>query len=131
MTEAEGPEDGTVPAGCPPQPAGGAQGPGDRVMERLNENVVKLAERLERMNLADYLELTRRPARMFWVNFLSGLARGVGIFLGAGVMGALTLAAVTALVYWLLNFFNMLPVVGQLARAGMDAAGDFISAHGK
>jgi len=95
----------------------------------LNRNVVRLAKRMESSNLEDYIDLANRPLRMAWNNFLSGLARGVGLFIGAGAMGALTLAVVTVLLVWLLNFLNMFPVVGDLARALQDVFRDFMAHH--
>ena len=103
----------------------------ERAAEKLNKNMAKLAERLERMNLAQYIELTNRPLKMVWVNFLSGLARGVGMFLGAGVMGALTIAIVTAVTYYLLNFFNMIPVIGEISKVVLNVIRDFIATHKK
>ncbi|BDG60726.1 DUF5665 domain-containing protein [Caldinitratiruptor microaerophilus] len=70
-------------AGC--RGAGGRTGPG------LEERVERLAVALERMNLADYADLTRRPWRLFWVNFAAGTARGLGMAFGFTVVAAAVL----------------------------------------
>ena len=95
----------------------------------LNRNVAKLAARLEAANLQDYIDLANRPVRMMWNNFLSGLARGVGMFVGAGTMGALSIAIVGVLLVWLLNFLNMIPVIGDLTSALQSVFKDFMSQH--
>jgi len=106
------------------------KGSGKRnAMATLNRNVAKLAARLEAANLQDYIDLANRPVRMMWNNFLSGLARGVGLFLGAGAMGALTIAVVGALLVWLLNFLNMIPVLGDLAGSLQSIFRDFLQKH--
>jgi len=95
----------------------------------LNRNVARLAARLEAANLQDYIDLANRPVRMMWNNFLSGLARGVGMFVGAGTMGALSIAIIGVLVVWLLNFLNMIPVLGDLTSALQSIFKDFMQQH--
>ncbi len=51
----------------------------------------RLAQYLEKMNVAEYVELMQRPARMLFLNFAAGLARGLGIAIGATLIFALML----------------------------------------
>jgi hypothetical protein len=51
----------------------------------------RLAQYLEKMNVAEYIELMQRPARMLFLNFAAGLARGLGIAIGATLIFALML----------------------------------------
>ncbi len=102
-----------------------------KLLRTLNRNIQRLALRLEAANLQDYIDLTHRPFRMMWINFLSGLARGIGMFIGAGAMGAVALALFTVITVWALHFLNMLPVVGDLSNAIGDVIRDFLSAHKK
>ena len=95
----------------------------------LHRNMARLAARLEAANMQDYIDLTNRPVRMMWNNFLSGLARGVGMFVGAGAMGALIIAVVGILTVWVLNFLNMVPVLGDLAAALQSVFKDFMQQH--
>jgi Domain of unknown function (DUF5665) len=46
---------------------------------------------LQASELAALSELLHSRWKMLWVNFLAGLARGVGFFLGASLVGALLL----------------------------------------
>ncbi len=100
-----------------------------QLLRSLNRNVVRLASRLEADNVAAFVALSQRPLRMMWVNLLAGLARGVGIFLGAGVMGAMALALVTGLTYYVLEISDMIPVVSDFVRSIQGFLGDFVSRH--
>lgn len=101
----------------------------ERLLETLNANVLKLALRLEQTNLADYVELTRKPGKMMWTNFLAGMARGIGLFVGGGIMGAVTLALLTWSVYHLLKVFDMIPVVNELSKMLTKAFNAFLQQH--
>lgn len=101
------------------------------LMRRLNRNIARLASRLEAAQFAAYAELAQKPGKLLWRNFLAGLSRGVGVFLGAGAMGALTLAVVSAVVYWLLKVFDMFPLVSDLSGAIRDTLNEFLSQHKK
>lgn len=46
--------------------------------------------------------------RLIWTNFVKGLAYGLGIFL-AGTL-------VVAIVIWILNLFNNVPLIGPLVQ---------------
>lgn len=82
-------------------------GDGPDRSDRLEAQVAQLARVLERSNVVDYLALTQRPWRLFWVNFLAGAARGLGIAFGLAVLSALLLSLLkTALVH-------NLPVIGE------------------
>lgn len=57
------------------------------IMVKLEE----LADRIQDINIAEYIELVRSPRRMLFINFISGLSRGLGIAIGATVLGAIFL----------------------------------------
>ncbi|MGE5654166.1 MAG: DUF5665 domain-containing protein [Bacillota bacterium] len=57
----------------------------------LGEKVARLTQAMEAVNLAEYVELVRSPWRMAWINFVAGLARGVGIAIGFTLLAALVL----------------------------------------
>lgn len=54
--------------------------------------VDRIAKIVERMNLGDYIGLLQRPGRLLWLNFLAGLARGLGTILGATLLVSLIVA---------------------------------------
>lgn len=57
----------------------------------LGEKIAKLTQAMEAVNLAEYVELVRSPWRMAWINFVAGLARGVGIAIGFTLLAAVVL----------------------------------------
>ena len=85
--------------------------PGEnKAKEKLVDKAEELVYYLERMRLVDYIALLNRPWRLMWVNFLAGMARGVGIAIGGALLAAL--------VIFLLN---------ELAILNLPVIGDFIA----
>lgn len=76
----------------------------------LLERIGELSQRMEKFNLAEYINLLNNPRRYLMVNFLSGLFRGFGIALGMTLLGALIL--------WFLQ---------RLVRLNLPLIGDFIA----
>ena len=63
----------------------------------LEKKIDELHERLVRdkhSELYGVLDILGNKRRLMWLNFLAGLARGVGFFLGVTLIGALLLAGV-------------------------------------
>ncbi|MCL6560235.1 MAG: DUF5665 domain-containing protein [Firmicutes bacterium] len=46
---------------------------------------------MEKMKLAEYVRLLENPWRLMYINFIAGLARGVGIAVGFTILGAIVL----------------------------------------
>ncbi|SHJ96672.1 DUF5665 domain-containing protein [Desulforamulus aeronauticus] len=72
----------------------------------LQDRIDVLAKNMEKMKLAEYVELLGDTKRLLWVNFISGIARGLGIAIGFTILGAVILFFMKKLV--MLN----LPVIG-------------------
>lgn len=83
-------------------------------MEEHNENsllqkqIKELSDRLESMRIAEYINLLQKPLRIIYLNFLGGVARGLGIVVGATIIFALLIDILSRLI--VLN----LPVIGDL-----------------
>lgn len=60
--------------------------------------IEKLADRLERMRLGDYVTNLNKTSRVLWLNFVSGIARGVGLTIGATLVIAIIFKIISALV---------------------------------
>ncbi len=90
-----------------PEAAVGSKMPGDPG-DSLSERVAKLTFAMEKMNLAEYTTLLQSPARLIWVNFMAGSARGLGIGFGFAVLTALLLFIMRGLM------MANLPVIGDL-----------------
>jgi hypothetical protein len=81
--------------------------PSTILMEALKQKVEELSLHLERMKLAEYVELINNPKRLLFINFIAGLARGLGIAVGFALLGAVVIYILQRLV--VLN----LPVVSD------------------
>jgi hypothetical protein len=67
-------------------------------IKALEKRVHQLAINIEKMKLAEYVHLLESPWKLLWVNFTSGVARGVGIGVGFAVLGALVIYILKSLV---------------------------------
>lgn len=63
----------------------------NRLLKILEERVAVLAVNMEKMKLAEYVKLLDQPWRLMYVNFIAGVARGVGIAVGFTILGAVLL----------------------------------------
>ncbi|MDN5345287.1 MAG: hypothetical protein PWQ18_1401 [Clostridia bacterium] len=70
--------------------------------------VQQLITTIEKANVAEWVELYRRPGRLLYLNFAAGVARGLGIAIGFTILGAIVIYIIRELA--LLN----LPVIGKL-----------------
>ena len=75
--------------------------------EVIADQLSKLASRLESMRVAEYMELLEKPGRLILINFIAGIARGLGIAIGTTVVFALLLEGLRRLI--LLN----IPCIGS------------------
>jgi hypothetical protein len=57
----------------------------------LEEKLEQIALKLEKMKIAEYIELLNNPKRLLWVNFIAGLARGLGTAIGLTILFAIVL----------------------------------------
>lgn len=73
----------------------------------LKGQIERLAIQLERAQFAEYVQLLNRPTRLFFINFFSGIARGVGSGLGFTVVLAVLLMLLQRLAVL------HLPLIGQ------------------
>ncbi|GMA99668.1 hypothetical protein PIPA1_24680 [Pelosinus sp. IPA-1] len=57
----------------------------------VHKQLEKLVRHLESLRIAEYMELLERPGKLILINLIAGLARGLGIAIGATVIFALVL----------------------------------------
>jgi hypothetical protein len=62
---------------------------------------------MEKMKLAEYVNLLENPRRLLYINFIAGVARGLGIAVGFAILGAVIIYVLQRIVA--LN----LPVIGK------------------
>jgi hypothetical protein len=58
------------------------------VVDQLQEKIDRVAERLERAQIAEYVQLMNSPRKLIMHNLLAGTARGVGIAIGFTIFSA-------------------------------------------
>ena len=87
-------------------------GPG--LINSLMERIEQLSLNLERMKLAEYVEMLNRPWRLFINNFVSGLAQGGGFAIGFTILSAVVLILLQRLV--LLNLPGMSSFIAEIVR---------------
>jgi Domain of unknown function (DUF5665) len=72
----------------------------------------KVAVFMEQSRLGSYVDLMNRPGRLIWLNFLAGLARGIGIFVGGGLVGAIVLLIMVRVLRETVQTLGGLPWIG-------------------
>lgn len=77
-------------------------------VRKLNERMDKIAMFLEDIRLADILQNYTAPRKLVWINFLAGLARGLGLTIGTAI--------VLALLGSLLSQFLSIPIIGDYIK---------------
>jgi len=78
-----------------------------KLIKELYHKIEGLSIQIEKLNLAEYLDLLRNPRRLIITNFLAGLARGFGMAVGFTLLGAL-------LIYFLQYLMILrLPLIGD------------------
>ena len=76
----------------------------------LTEKIDKLALDMEKSRFRDYITYLEKPRKLFFPNFLAGLARGFGASVGFTLLAAL-----------------LLYVLQKIVRLNLPIIGDFIS----
>lgn len=61
-------------------------------VRELKESLMELIGDFHKLGIAEYVEMVKSPKRMLYVNFLAGLARGLGVVVGATLLGAIFLS---------------------------------------
>ncbi len=76
-------------------------------LKKFDARIRKLARYMERWRLDDFVQYINSPLRLLYVNFLAGLARGLGMAIGFTVLGALFLYFLFIVAEW------NLPIIGE------------------
>ncbi|AEE91626.1 conserved protein of unknown function [Tepidanaerobacter acetatoxydans Re1] len=78
----------------------------EKIFEDLSQKIDELSIRIEKLNLAEYLEILRDPKKVLYVNFLGGIARGFGMAVGFTLLGAFVIYILQRMV------ILKLPIIG-------------------
>jgi len=73
-----------------------------------------LVSRLENSGIAEYVKLSQRTGKILWLNFISGIARGLGFTIGASIV----LAVVCKIISYIISM--NIPYLTELLRELME-----------
>lgn len=59
--------------------------------EKVIKSLEKLADRLEALQIASYIELLEKPRKLIVTNFVAGIFRGLGFALGTTIVFAIVI----------------------------------------
>lgn len=76
-------------------------------MNSINEKLNQILSKIEKAQIAEYIQLVKNPKRMLFINFVSGLARGFGLAIGFFILGAIMVWFLGRLAVW------NIPIVGD------------------
>ncbi|CCJ33396.1 MULTISPECIES: DUF5665 domain-containing protein [Caloramator] len=78
------------------------------------ELIKNLSLQLERAKIGDYVDLMQNPTRLILLNFISGIARGVGIGIGFTILSAFIIYVLQRLV--MLNLPLISGIISEIIR---------------
>ncbi len=76
-------------------------------IDKLKSHIQSLADTMDKMRLAEYVEYLNNTKRLLIVNFIGGLFRGFGMAIGFSILGAVFIYILRRLV--MMN----LPIIGD------------------
>ncbi len=79
----------------------------NRQISLLSKKIQELSNNIEKAKIAEYINLMEDPKRLLILNFVAGLARGLGLAVGFSILGAIAILVLRRLV--VLN----LPLIGD------------------
>lgn len=68
--------------------------------EKTVNSLEKLANRLESMQIARYLEVLEKPRKLIVTNFIAGIARGLGFAIGTTIIFAIVIEVLRRIILW-------------------------------
>jgi len=79
------------------------------LLQILNDRVLKLADAIERTRIDEYTSMITRPWKFFFINFMAGIFRGLGMAVGMTLIAAVLLYILAKI---LVNMVD-LPIIGM------------------
>ena len=78
-----------------------------------------LLERLDNAGLAEYVKLSQQTGKILWLNFLSGIARGLGFSIGATLVLAVVYKILARIISMNIPYLTeLLEQVMSMAKGG-------------
>ena len=85
----------------------GGTGGNPEILDKLNRKIDEIILAMEKLGIAEYVNMLNNPRRLFFINFWSGLVRGFGMAIGFTILAALVIYILQKLV-----ILNM-PLIGR------------------
>lgn len=79
----------------------------DRQTNLIEKKLNNILLKLENIKIAEYIELVNNTRRLLFLNFISGIARGLGAAFGFVVLGAVMIWLLGRMAVW------NIPIVGD------------------
>ena len=78
-----------------------------------------LLQRLDNAGLTEYVKLSQKTGKILWLNFLSGIARGLGFSIGATLVLAIVYKILTRIISMNIPYLTeLLQQVMSMAKGG-------------
>ena len=78
-----------------------------------------LLQRLENAGLTEYVKLSQKTGKILWLNFLSGIARGLGFSIGATLVLAVVYKILARIISMNIPYLtDLLQQVMNMAKGG-------------
>lgn len=97
----------------------------DKLLDRINARLDEISANMEKMGIAEYVEMLNNPHRLFRINFWAGVARGFGMAIGFTILAALVIYILQQIVV-----LNM-PVIGKFVADIVNIVVNELGAGGK
>ncbi|SHH10045.1 hypothetical protein SAMN02744040_00849 [Tepidibacter thalassicus DSM 15285] len=81
-------------------------------MDKIEKKLDEIAQMLDKSRLREYTDLMNNPLRLIYINFIAGLARGLGTAIGLTILAAV--------VFYILKSWVNLPLIGQYIAKLLD-----------
>jgi len=100
-------------------------------MEKMVRKLDEISLAMEKLGIAEYVEMLNNPRRLFFINFWSGVIRGFGMAIGFTLLAALVIYALQQLV--VLNtplIGNFIADIVNIVQNQLDVGGSIWQNHG-
>jgi hypothetical protein len=93
-------------------------------MEKMVHKLDEISVAMEKLGIAEYVEMLNNPRRLFYINFWSGLVRGFGMAIGFTLLAALVIYILQQIV--VLNT----PLIGNFIADLINIVQNQLDVHG-
>lgn len=100
-------------------------------MEKTVQKLDEIALAMEKLGIAEYVEMLNNPRRLLRINFWAGMARGLGMAVGFTLLGALVLYILQKLLVMNVSGIgNFIAEIVNIVQNQLHAGGGFFQNPG-